>query len=112
MIPELVFTISGIPTRTHEGRLLRILALIDDYRRECLALRVARRLNSRDVIETVSDVVLWLGIPEHIRSDNGPEFVAQPLRDWLTSLGRGRCISNPAAPGRTGSVKVLGAYIQ
>ena len=63
-----------------EGRLLRILALLDEYRRECLALLVARRLNSRDVIETLSDVMLWRGIPEQIRSDIGPEFVSQQLR--------------------------------
>ena len=48
---------------------------------------MARRLNSPDVIETLSDVMLWRGIPKHIRSDNGPEFVSQQLRIWLTSLG-------------------------
>ena len=53
----------------------------DEYKRECLALRVARRLNSQDVIETLSEVMLWRGIPEHIRSDNGPEFVARQLRE-------------------------------
>ena len=76
-----------VNSRTHDGRLLRILALIDEYTRECLALRVARRLNSQDVIETLSEVMLWRGIPEPICSGNGPEFVARQLRDWLQGTG-------------------------
>ena len=75
-----VWSYDFLSARTHEGRLLRMLALIDEYTRECLALRGARRRNSRDGIETLSDVMLWRGIPEHIRSDNGPEFVARELR--------------------------------
>ena len=55
-----------------------MLTLLDEY--ECLALPVERRMGSLEVIETLSDVMLWRGIPEHIRSDNGPEFVAQKLR--------------------------------
>ena len=82
-----VWSYDFVNARTHDGRLLRILALIDEYTRECLALRVARRLNSQDVIETLSEVMLWRGIPEPIRSDNGPEFVARQLRDWLQGLG-------------------------
>ena len=57
-----------------------MLTLLDEYTRECLAIRVERRMGSSEVIETLSDVMLWRGIPEHIRSDNGPEFVAQKLR--------------------------------
>ena len=64
---------------THDGRALRILVVIDEYTRECLALRVARRLGSLQVIETLADVMLVRGIPEHIRSDNGPEFIAGEL---------------------------------
>ena len=55
---------------------MQMLTLIDEYTRECLALRVARRLGSLQVIETLADVMLVRGIPEHIRSDNGPEFIA------------------------------------
>lgn len=100
-----VWSYDFVSARTHEGRRLRILTLIDEYTRECLALRVARRLNSRDVIETLSDVMLWRGIPQHLRSDNGPEFVSRLLRDWLASLGTGLCTSSRAAPGRTATVK-------
>ena len=57
-----IWSYDFVSARTHHGRTLRILALIDEYTRECLALRVARRLNSRDVIETLSDVMLWRGI--------------------------------------------------
>ncbi len=61
----------------HDGRALRVLVVIEEYTRECLALRVARRLGGLQVIETLADVMLFRGIPEHIRSDNGPEFIAE-----------------------------------
>ena len=69
-----------------------MLTLIDEYTRECLAIRVARRLGSQEVIETLADVMLWRGIPEYIRSDNGPEFVAKELRKWLAKLGNGNAV--------------------
>ena len=72
---------------THDGRALRILTLIDEYTRECLALRVERRWNSLEVIDTLADVMLVRGIPEHIRSDNGPEFIACELQNWLARVG-------------------------
>jgi hypothetical protein len=65
---------------THDGRSLRMLTLIDEYTRESLAIRVARRLNYHDVIDTLADAMLARGVPEHIRSDNRPEFVAQAPR--------------------------------
>ena len=76
--------VSGV---THDGRTLRILTLIDEYTRQCLALRVERRLNSLEVIDTLADVMLVRGIPEHIRSDNGPEFIARELQNWLARVG-------------------------
>ena len=97
-----VWSYDFVNARTHDGRLLRILALIDEYTRECLALRVARRLNSQDVIETLSEVMLWRGIPEHIRSDNGPEFVARQLRDWLQGLGTSPLYIEPGSPWENG----------
>jgi transposase InsO family protein len=97
-----VWSYDFVSARTHNGRLLRILTLIDEYTRECLALRVERRLNSRDVIETLSDVMLWRGIPEHIRSDNGPEFVSKQLREWLRSLGTGPLYIEPGSPWENG----------
>ena len=66
--------------KTHDGRGLRMLALIDEYTRECVAIRVARRLRRYEVIEALADVTLYRGIPENILSDNGPEFAAEELR--------------------------------
>ena len=80
---------------THDGRTLRWLVLIDEYTRECLAIRVARRLGSQEVIERLAEVMLVRGIPEHLRSDNGPEFIAQELRKWLGSLGTGTLYIEP-----------------
>jgi len=82
-----VWSYDFVSAMTHDGRTLRILTLIDEYTRECLALRVERRLNSLEVIDTLADVMLRRGIPEHIRSDNGPEFIARELRQWLGKVG-------------------------
>ena len=75
---------------------------LDEYTRECLAIRVERRMGSLEVIETLSDVMLWRGIPEHIRSDNGPEFVAQKLCQWLGNLGTGTLYIEPGSPWENG----------
>jgi transposase InsO family protein len=69
-----------VSAATHDGRSLRMLTLIDEYTRERLAIRVGRRLNSHDVIDTLAEAMVTRGVPEHIRSDNGPEFVARKLR--------------------------------
>ncbi len=82
-----------------------MLTLLDEYTRECLAIRVERRMGSLEVIETLSDVMLWRGIPEHIRSDNGPEFVAQQLRQWLGNLGTGTLYIEPGSPWENGYVE-------
>jgi len=82
-----VWSYDFVSAMTHDGRTLRILTLIDEYTRECLALRAERRLNSLEVIDTLADVMLRRGIPEHIRSDNGPEFIARELQKWLANVG-------------------------
>ena len=97
-----VWSYDFVSARTHDGRTLRLLTLLDEYRRECLAIRVERRMGSLEVIETLSDVMLWRGIPEHIRSDNGPEFVAQKLRQWLGNLGTGTLYIEPGSPWENG----------
>jgi len=79
-----------------------MLVLIDEYTRECLAIRVARRLGSYEVIETLADVMVWRGIPENIRSDNGPEFVAKELRKWLGNVGTGTLYIEPGSPWENG----------
>lgn len=97
-----VWSYDFVSAMTHDGRMLRLLVLIDEYTRECLAIRVARRLGRYEVIETLADVMLWRGIPEHLRSDNGPEFVAQELRKWLAKVGTGTLYIEPGSPWENG----------
>jgi putative transposase len=82
-----VWSYDFVAALTHDGRMLKILTLIDEYTRECMALRVGRRLVSYEVIETLADVMQQRAIPQHLRSDNGPEFIAQELRRWLGAVG-------------------------
>ncbi len=72
--------------RTANGRAFRILNIIDEFTRECLAIKVARKISSQDVIDELFKLFIWRGIPEHIRSDNGPEFTAKAVRKWLNHL--------------------------
>jgi putative transposase len=97
-----VWSYEFVSAMTHEGRTLRLLTLIDEYTRECLAIRVARRLGSQEVIETLADVMLVRGIPEYLRSDHGPEFVARELRKWLGKLGTGTLYIEPGSPWENG----------
>ncbi len=97
-----VWSYDFVSARTHDGRTLRLLTLIDEYTRECLAIRVARRLGRYEVIETLAEVMLNRGIPGHIRSDNGPEFVAKELRKWLLTLGTGTLYIQPGSPWENG----------
>ena len=97
-----VWSYDFVSAMTHDGRTLRLLVLIDEYTRECLAIQVARRLGSYEVIETLADVMVWRGIPEHIRSDNGPEFVAKELREWLGKVGTDTLYIEPGSPWENG----------
>jgi len=97
-----VWSYDFVSAMTHEGRSLRLLTLIDEYTRECLAIRVARRLGSQDVIEALAEVMVVKGISEYLRSDNGSEFVARELRRWLTALGTGTLYIEPGSPWENG----------
>ena len=97
-----VWSYDFVSAMTHDGRTLPMLVLIEEYTRECLAIRVARRLGSYEVIEALADVLVWRGIPENIRSDNGPEFVAQELRKWLANVGTGTLYIEPGSPWENG----------
>ena len=97
-----VWSYDFVSAWTHDGRTLRLLTLIDEYTRKCLAIRVARRLNSYDLIETLADLMLMHGIPEHMRSDNGPEFVAERLRKWLSAVGAKTLYIEPGSPWENG----------
>ena len=95
-----VWAYDFVAERTHDGRPLKILTVVDEYSRECLALVVARRLRATDVLDTLADLFVTQGVPTHIRSDNGPEFTAELVRLWLPCRCR-RCSSSRATPGRT-----------
>lgn len=88
--------------RTDDGRPLKLLTLIDEYTRECLAILVARRIRSNDVIDLLADVMQTRGVPEHLRSDNGPEMVAKNLRRWLAKLGTRTVYITPGSPWENG----------
>ncbi len=100
--PRHIWSYDFVSAMTHDGRTLRMLTLIDEYTRECLAIRVARRLGSLEVVETLADVMLMRGIPENLRSDNCPEFVARELRKWLGSLGTGTLYIESGSPWENG----------
>ena len=82
--------------RTEDGSAVRLLVVIDEYPRECLAIRADRHIRSVDVIETLAELMVSKGVPEHIRSDNGPEFTAHAIRDWL---GKGGARTRDIQPG-------------
>lgn len=100
--PNHVWSYDFVQARTHEGRSLRLLTLIDEYTRECLAIRVARRLNSHHVIETLGDAMLTYGVPEHVRSDNGAEMRADRVQKWLGTLGTKPLFIEPGSPWENG----------
>jgi transposase InsO family protein len=91
--------------RTREGRPLKLLNVIDEFTRECLAIEVSRKQSSRDVLRTLAGLVLRHGVPEHIRSDNGPEFVAKAVRQWLSRLGVQTLFIEPGSPWENGYVE-------
>jgi putative transposase len=84
--------------RTTDGRPIRLLVIIDEYTRECLSLKVASRLRSQDVLDQLYELFLKRNIPEYIRSDNGPEFTAKAVRDWLANIGVSTLYIEPGSP--------------
>lgn len=97
-----VWAYDFVQDRTHEGKRFRMLTVIDEYSRECLAVKVDRSLKSIDVIETLADLFISKGQPDFIRSDNGPEFTAIILRDWLKRLNTETLFIEPGSPWENG----------
>ena len=91
-----------VADRTHDGRPLRILTLIDEYSRECLMLRVRRQFKAQDVIEVLAEQFLKKGLPAHLRSDNGPEFTARAVRQWLEKFHVKNLFIEPGSPWENG----------
>ena len=111
--------------RTDDGRAFRTLNILDEFTREFLAIRVRRRLTSMDVLDVLMDLFILRGIPDYIRSDNAPEFVARAVRDWIGTVGAKTAFIEPGSPlstmlriacrarhGRTGTVRAsTGVYV-
>ena len=97
-----VWSYDFVEDRTHNGRKYRMLNVIDEHTRECIAIRVSRRLRSVDVIDVLSDLFILRGIPGHVRSDNGPEFIAKAVRDWIAAVGAKTAYIMPGSPWENG----------
>ncbi len=100
-----VWSYDFMHARTHDGRAFRLLCIIDEYSRECLAIDVSRKLTSEDVLERLSDLFVRRNVPDYIRSDNGPEFTAGAVRDWLGRVGVRTLFIEPGSPWENGYVE-------
>ena len=100
--PGHVWAYDFVEGRTHDGRKFRILTIIDEASRECLALVVARRLNHEDVLAALAELFSERGPPAHIRSDNGSEFIATAVQAWLGQIGVKTLYIAPGSPWENG----------
>jgi len=100
-----VWSYDFVAERTQGGRPFRILNVLDEYTRECLASVVARRIGSQDVILVLAELFLHHGVPQPMRSDNGPEFIAKNLRHWLKTLPGAPLYIEPGSPWENGSIE-------
>ena len=100
-----VWSYDFVKARTSDGRAVRLLTVIDEFTRECLAIDVARRLTSDDVLECLWWLFVVRGVPEFIRSDNGPEFTAKAVRAWLTEMQVQTLFIEPGSPWENGYVE-------
>jgi putative transposase len=103
--PNDVWSYDFVEDRTHDGRKFRMLNVIDEFSRECLAIRLDRKLKSTHVIDVLSDLFILRGVPGHVRSDNGPEFIAKAVREWIGAVGPRPRSSSQAARGRTATAR-------
>ena len=100
--PNHVWSYDFVESRTHDGRKFRMLNVIDEFTRECLAIRIDRKLNSTAVIDVLTDLFILRGAPGHVRSDNGPEFIAKAVRDWIDAVGAKTAFIEPGSPWENG----------
>jgi putative transposase len=103
--PNHVWSYDFIQDRTHDGRAIRMLTIVDEYTGECLAIDVARTLNSQDVLYRLGELFVHRGSPVYIRSDNGPEFTAKGVREWLSRVSVQTLFIEPGSPWENGYVE-------
>ena len=100
--PNHVWSYDFVMERTHDGKAFRMLTVLDEFTRECLAIHVARRIRSDDVLHLLTDLFSDRGPPDHIRSDNGSEFTASAVRAWLGRIGVKTLYIEPGSPWENG----------
>ena len=110
--PNHVWSYDFVEERTHDGRKFRMLNIIDEFTHECLAIRVSRRLKSIDVIDVLSDLFILRGVPGHVRSDNGPEFVAKAVQEWIGAVGANTAYIAPGSPWENGFIESFNARLR
>ena len=107
-----VWSYDFVAARTHDGRAIKILTLIDEYSRESLAIVVARKIKSDDVLHCLTDLFVKHRPPEHIRSDNGPEFTAKAVRRWLERIGVKTLFIEPGSPWENGYNEIFNGKLR
>ena len=107
-----VWSYEFVEDRTHDGRKYRMLNIVDEFTRECMAIGVARRLRSMDVIELLAELFLVRGVPGYIRSDNGPEFVAKAVQGWLAAVGTRTAYITLGSPWENGYIESFNVRIR
>ena len=100
-----VWAYDFVEDRTWDGRKLRLLNVVDEFTRECLCIRVGRKLGSADVIDVLADLFIARGTPGFIRSDNGPEFIAAAVKGWISGVGAKTAFIEPGSPWENGYVE-------
>jgi transposase InsO family protein len=111
--PNHVWAYDFVEDRTRDGRKFRMLNVVeprgspdvDEFTRECLAIRVGRQIKASDVIDVLSDLFILRGTPGHVRSDNGPEFAATAVKDWISGVGAKTAFIEPGSPWENGYVE-------
>ena len=109
--PNHVWAYDFVEDRTREGRKFRTLNVVDEFSRECLAIRVGRKLGSTEVIDVLTDLFISRGTPAYIRSDNGPEFIATAVKAWITELGAKPAYIEPGSPWENGYVESFNGQV-
>jgi putative transposase len=107
-----VWSYDFVEDRTHDGRKYRMLNVVDEFTHECLMIHINRKLKAVDVIDVLSDLFILRGVPGHIRSDNGPEFVAKAVQDWITAAGAKTAYIAPGSPWENGYIESFNARLR
>ncbi len=110
--PNHVWSYDFVEDRTHEGRKYRVLNVIDEFTHEALAIRIDRKLDSTDVVDVLTDLFILHGVPENVRSDNGPEFIAKVVRKSIADVGARTAYIAPGSPWENGFVESFNARLR